>query len=412
MPISRQEVSALFGMKPDAALRWLENKGLRIRVDAEQMQASDHAVAFGFANLARLDIAQDLVNGLRHMLANGKTARDFENELSPILKRKGWWGTEEKIDLSTGEITLKQLGNPARLHTIYRTSMQSAYNAGRYESMLANAQKRPYWRYVAVEDARTRPSHLKLSNRVFHYLDPIWQFIFPPNGFNCRCRVEAMTMAEVIAAGLTISETDHLITRQVMSGEDENGNPVFTPVNGVQFTDPDGKSTQFYPDVGFDLNPGRDIWRTNLDNYDTELARPYVRAGLEGPELVQMDKRVRNEEVTGEILAAAVLFPEQATALALKGRTLWLSDKYLSEQVTTRTLPALTALPKVQHTIETATVTARVADELLFMREDVADFWFLVRLTAGQIVRRFERVSSESVKQLLREAEIIEDLRQ
>ncbi|SQC20390.1 Uncharacterised protein [Klebsiella pneumoniae] len=69
MPISKAEISALFGMKPEAALRYLENKGLRIRTDADAMQAVDHAHAFGFANLARLDIAQDLVNGLREGLA-------------------------------------------------------------------------------------------------------------------------------------------------------------------------------------------------------------------------------------------------------------------------------------------------------------------------------------------------------
>ncbi|EBC4877336.1 hypothetical protein C2W27_14410 [Salmonella enterica] len=405
------QISALFGMRPAAALRWLENKGLRIRGNASQMLAADHAIGFGFANLARLDIAQDLVNGLRDMLANGGTARDFENELAPVLKRKGWWGTEEKIDLTTGEITRKQLGNPARLNTIYRTVLQGAQNGGRYESMIANAKNRPYWRYVAVEDAKTRHSHLKLSNRVFHYLDPIWQFIFPPNGFNCRCRVEAMTLAEVQAAGLTVSQTDRVITQQVMTGEDENGLPVFTPVNGVQFTDPDGKQIQFYADVGFDINPGREVWRANLDKYDPELSRPYIRAGLEGPELAQLEQNARAGDVSGELLAAAVLLPQQAARLAVSGRTCWLSDNYLAEQATAKTLPALRELPRVQETIEAATVTARSGDDLLFLRETGPDVWALAELAQGQIVRRFRLIDSDAAAQLLRDVQIIEDAR-
>ncbi|STU35535.1 Uncharacterised protein [Klebsiella pneumoniae] len=82
MPISKAEISALFGMKPEAALRYLENKGLRIRTDADAMQAVDHAHAFGFANLARLDIAQDLVNGLREGLAAGQTPEWFVKNLA------------------------------------------------------------------------------------------------------------------------------------------------------------------------------------------------------------------------------------------------------------------------------------------------------------------------------------------
>ncbi|HDH0770511.1 TPA: minor capsid protein, partial [Klebsiella pneumoniae] len=187
----------LFGMKPEAALRYLENKGLRIRTDADAMQAVDHAHAFGFANLARLDIAQDLVNGLREGLAAGQTPEWFVKNLEPVLRKKGWWGSEEHVNTDTGEITTRQLGNPARLSTIYRTNTQAAYMSARHESMLANAENRPYWRYVAVMDAKTRPSHARLHNRVFHYLDPIWQYIFPPNGFNCRCRAEALTERDV-----------------------------------------------------------------------------------------------------------------------------------------------------------------------------------------------------------------------
>ncbi|CAI2536222.1 phage head morphogenesis protein, SPP1 gp7 family [Serratia ficaria] len=333
MPISKEEISALFGMKPEAALRYLENKGLRIRTDADAMQPVDHAHAFGFANLARLDIAQDLVNGLREGLANGQTPEWFVKNLEPVLRKKGWWGSEENIDTDTGEITTRQLGNPARLNTIYRTNTQAAYMSARHASMLANAENRPYWRYVAVMDAKTRPSHARLHNRVFHYLDPIWQYIFPPNGFNCRCRAEALTEREVKQWGYVISRTDSEVVQQVMTGEDDNGCPIFTPVNGVRFSGPDGQAVTFFPDVGFDVNPGKEVWRANLDKYDVELSRPYVSAGLAGPELTHMLSDVAQGNRTGEILAAGVLDAGEMATLGTAGRTAWLAEHQLSAPV-------------------------------------------------------------------------------
>lgn len=401
MPMTENEISALFTMTPDAALRWLSNKGLRIRTDADNMGAVDHAHAFGFANLARLDVAQDILNGLREALANGQTVRQFQDELTPLLKKKGWWGTDEKIDLSTGEITRKQLGNPARLSTIFRTETQGAYNAGRYESMLANAKNRPYWRYVAVMDLRTRPAHARLHNRVFHYLDPIWKFIFPPNGFNCRCRVEALTEAEVAALGLVVSKTDSEITQQVMTDLDADNNPVFTTVHGVRFTDPAGGVVSFFPDVGFDRNSAREVWRANLDRYDTELARPYVAAGLAGPELGEMLKSARAGEQNGEQLAAAVLTLTDAAALGMKSRTAWITEHRLVQQLRDGTLPPVAELPQVQRVIESASVVTRDGDLTQFYAPRDGGGWYAVTLDAEQRIARFVTIDDNALADML-----------
>lgn len=411
MPLSRAQVNALFAMTPEGALRYLDNKGLRIRGDAENMRAADHAHAFGFANLARLDIAQDLLNGMREGLASGQTPRWFIDNMTPLLRKKGWWGTEEKIDLGTGEITRKQMGNPARLGTMYRTTTQSAYMAGRYEAMTENAQNRPYWRYVAVMDARTRPSHARLHNRVFHHTDPIWQFIFPPNGFNCRCRVEALTEAEVKALGLVISRTNAVVTQDVMTGEDEQGNPVMTPVSGVRFTAPDGKEVTFFPDAGFDNNPGRQVWKANLDRYDVELSRPYVAAGLAGPELSQMLASAGQNARTGDLLAAAILSPEDMPALGIPSRTAWLAEHRLAQQISAGTLPPRAQWPQVQTVIESASLVVRADGALLFYRQQAAGMWYQAALDNTMAVLSFTVVDDTTLALIVRRSEILRDLR-
>ncbi|USQ51754.1 phage minor head protein [Serratia marcescens] len=132
-------------------------------------------------------------------------------------------------------------------------------------------------------DAKTRPSHARLHNRVFHYLDPIWQYIFPPNGFNCRCRAEALTEQEVKQRGYVISRTDSEVVQQVMTGEDENGRPIFTPVNGVRFSGPDGQAVTFFPDVGFDINPGKEVWKANLGQVRCGAVAPLCQRGIGRP---------------------------------------------------------------------------------------------------------------------------------
>jgi len=412
MTLTEREVSALFGMTPEASLRWLDNKGYRINTaDVAAMSATDHAIGFGFANLARLDIAQDIVNGLRDALAKGKTARQFADELTPILKKKGWWGTEEKIDFSTGEITKKQLGNPARLDTIFRTNVQSAYMAGRYESMIANVEDRPYWRYRAVMDARTRPSHARLHNKVFHYLDPIWKFIFPPNGFRCRCGVDALTAAEVEQQGLVISRTEREIVQQIATGQDDDGQLIFTPVNGVQFTDTDGKVISFFPDVGFDRNSAREVFRVNLDRYDVELARPYVASGLAGPEMADMVSAVRRAEQNGDMLTAAVFSAAQAQELAVKSRTVWITEHGLAAQLLEGTLPDTTELPAVQGVVENAKIVTRLGTSLTFYRPRPTGDWYAVTLDEGLHVTRFTVIPSSELKASLAEGETVRDNR-
>lgn len=123
-------------------------------------------------------------------LAEGKTFRDFLND-------KNVAQVTEECDLSAWH-----------LETIFRTNMQSAYAAGRYAEMQSAKKSRPYWRYVAIHDGRTRPEHAALDKVVYPANDPFWDVNFPPNGFNCRCAVVSMSEAEVKRKGLTISHTE------------------------------------------------------------------------------------------------------------------------------------------------------------------------------------------------------------
>ncbi|WP_224963689.1 phage head morphogenesis protein [Acinetobacter guillouiae] len=92
------------------------------------------------------------------------------------------------------------------LANIYRTNMQMAYAYGRWTQQQANKESRPYLMYVAINDSRVRPTHLKLNNIIRHIDDPFWTLYYPPWDFMCRCHVIALTKKQAEKYGITSDE--------------------------------------------------------------------------------------------------------------------------------------------------------------------------------------------------------------
>lgn len=87
-----------------------------------------------------------------------------------------------------------------RFETIYRTNAQTVYNRGRLEQSLRHTDLFPYFMYDAIDDDRTRESHRALDNLIFHVINDraLWERIYPPNGYNCRCRMRTLTAKEAL----------------------------------------------------------------------------------------------------------------------------------------------------------------------------------------------------------------------
>ncbi|WP_322521162.1 phage minor head protein [Guyparkeria halophila] len=264
MPESPRIGNAI-GLPPADAIRYFEAKGLKLTGDWRELWQAQHARAFTVARLAKIDVLKDIHGGLTDALKEGKTERDFIRELTPTLQRKGWWG--QAIDKETGEVLEAydatgrpvQWGSPWRLKLIYRQNLQTAYMAGRYrhQQEMAASGARPYWQYLAVRDSRTRPSHAGLHGRVYRADDPVWSSIYPPNGWNCRCRVRALSDRRLQAEGLT-PETGRTETVEVPAGKLPDGSPDLRPVTAVRYTDrTTGRDMLMKPDAGWSYNPGQ-----------------------------------------------------------------------------------------------------------------------------------------------------------
>lgn len=184
MTLPAADLKAIFNLEPKAAIAYLQHKGYKLTWNWQEMLDDAHARAFTIAKAARLDVVQDIRNALDVALRHGQTLKDFQKNLKPTLQAKGWWGKQIIVD-GAGNAEVARLGSPWRLATIYRTNLQSAFMAANYQEMAEATDSHPYWQYVAVLDGRTRPSHRAMNGRVFRHDDPIWNTIWPPNGFNC-----------------------------------------------------------------------------------------------------------------------------------------------------------------------------------------------------------------------------------
>ncbi|EGC7467311.1 phage head morphogenesis protein [Salmonella enterica] len=263
-------------LAPADAIAYFESKGYATGFNWYDVQAQANAKAFTVAGVLRLDILADIQNGLKPALSDGDTERDIERKLLPLLEQKGWIGKGLVADPETGELWGKRL-TPRRIGTIFSTSIQSAYAAGRWKQQVANKTERPYWQRVAVMDLHTRPRHALLNGFTAAADSPVWDCFYPPDGYGCRCRIRAFTRAQVEARGLAVHEP------ALYDIEQEYGIPGKTrtvkamKIGGEVYT----------ADPGFGFNPGKVAFTPTLDKYATQAARQYITGSLTGPDFAR-----------------------------------------------------------------------------------------------------------------------------
>lgn len=230
----------LLTLTPVEAITTLNERQVTPSQDWYEVLDDAHQRAFVVAQMANKDMLNDVKLALSEALTNGLTIDQFQELLTPLLQRKGWWGKD-----ASGV----QLGSPYRLNTIYQTNMQTSYMAGRLSEMQAAVDTHPYWRYVAILDNRTRPTHRVLNGKVMPADDPAWRAIVPPNGFGCRCTISPMLAKTVERRGYTVESSEgYLSTETVKVGR--NGET--TQITVLQLPSMD---TPFKVDAGFNSSP-------------------------------------------------------------------------------------------------------------------------------------------------------------
>ena len=272
-------------MQPKNAIAYLKQKHIAESWDWQDMLDDAHVSAFTIAKSAELDVATDIYQAVLKAAESGQTFSDFKRQLTPVLQQKGWWGKQAVPNPDTGELQNVQLGSPYRLKTIYLTNLQSAYMAGRYAEMTAAIATHPYWQYVTVNDGKVREAHRKLHGQVFAADDPVWDTLYPPLDYRCRCRVRPLSHSQGAALVQPSPKLESIIV-------DIGTNPATGEERYAQRTGfrlPDG--TFAAPSAGFNANQGKTfLQRTARVAIEKAQSAPPELAKVAVKEMMKQEK--------------------------------------------------------------------------------------------------------------------------
>lgn len=217
-----------FDLPMDEALSFWKDKLKLSPGEFSKLSVEAKTRAFAISGIARGDELDTVYNALQSALKAGTSFDQFKSDCRAVFERRGWTGKRAW-----------------RLDTIFRTNIQTAYNVGRYRQLLQVKDRRPYWRYSAVNDSRTRPAHRAMHGKIFPADHPFWNTWYPPNGFRCRCSVNSVSMHDLESEGWTVESVDP--TGKLFEPTD--------PVTGVKLP-----ARPLMPDGGWRFNPGKVTW--------------------------------------------------------------------------------------------------------------------------------------------------------
>jgi len=197
-----KSVAFSFKKTPEAAKAYLKSKGFKLTFNYAEMIGKEHHKSFTVAKVTRVDLLNDIFTSLNEAMQTTETFKDWQARIKPTLQKKGWYGHKEAIDPKTGEIKDIYIGS-RRLRTIFNTNMRVAYSVARYGQMQALTTA-TYWRYTSMLLPKTRATHAAIHGTVLPKDDAFWLTNYPPNAWNCKCKVRAYSKTQLKKRGMSI----------------------------------------------------------------------------------------------------------------------------------------------------------------------------------------------------------------
>jgi SPP1 gp7 family putative phage head morphogenesis protein len=193
---------ASFNLEPKDAIEALKEKRLVKSFSYKEVQTRSHNKIFTVAKVMNQDLLADIKQSLDEAFRKGTRFEDWKKKIEPTLRERGWYGKTDVVDPETGDAKTINV-NARRLRTIFETNMNVAYATQRKASM----DKLPfsvYRRYVCMMLPNSRESHKKMHGTILHKDDPFWSINTPPNGWFCKCKLEAVSEWEIESRGLKV----------------------------------------------------------------------------------------------------------------------------------------------------------------------------------------------------------------
>lgn len=175
-----------FSLPPSEAIAFLQSKKPEVLNELSTLKHNIYNRVFTIKGIASVDLLSDMQKSLSLALLNGRNFTEWKKDAQGLL--------------SQGNALLSD----KRLEQIYHQNILNSYNQGRKMAQ-DNLKGEIYYRYVAINDSRTRLSHKLLHNTILPREHSFWEKHYPGSDFGCRCRVEAYTKEQLDRFGLKVS---------------------------------------------------------------------------------------------------------------------------------------------------------------------------------------------------------------
>lgn len=159
------------------AMGWFED---RVPIPADRLAELSEAAqkqAFVLAGVNQMEVVMTVLDEMTKAVESGEPIEEFRKRVK--VKIKGTWTK----------------ASSARLDTIFITSTQTAYNAGRFEQLRDPdvIKTREFWIFDAVLDTRTTSICNALSGLTLPADSPSWAGSYPPMHHRCRSGIRSQT---------------------------------------------------------------------------------------------------------------------------------------------------------------------------------------------------------------------------
>ena len=172
----------------DAAARDLQRRGFFDKAAFEQLDQDARRTAFTVARVQSLDAMRRIRDAIQDDVTQGGTLAQFQERIAADV---------------AGALS------PSQTEAIYRTHVAQAMATGQRAvlDLPLVGDQFPYVLFTAVHDSRTRTDHIALERwgqngtAVYRRDDPIWDVLWPPMGWNCRCHALVLDLESAAAHG-------------------------------------------------------------------------------------------------------------------------------------------------------------------------------------------------------------------
>ena len=116
----------------------------------KELEKKSRDRAFSVSHYASAEVLNQFLRELVNAVEDGTPYDTFLENMNTFLERNGYTAV-----------------NPWHASVIFETNVQTAYNAGHYETMQKAKKYRPYWQYKTAGDGRVRETHVAMQDKVY-----------------------------------------------------------------------------------------------------------------------------------------------------------------------------------------------------------------------------------------------------